>query len=152
MKGKIVKTALERAGRNQDEVAAALGISREHFNRMLNGEVKDKYLDRLRSLEIPIDDVINSDSESDNSGRPSDAVWARAMRVIEEMAKDNLKDCRENIHDLRENNKSIRYTSAELTDSHRTYRTIVEKFLDVDAILFDKDKGRELLKRLSTKA
>ena len=61
MKGVIVKKAIKLHGFTQSDIAAAIGISREHLTRMLMSDIDELYVEKIRGLGIKIENVIKSD-------------------------------------------------------------------------------------------
>lgn len=133
MKGPDVKDYIKASGFTQQEAAVHLGIERETLNRLLGDPEKDfpkPYLTKLKEIGVKFEDVTKSDENYEERGYPSEHVLARALKLIE----DNLED-------LRVNNRAIINTNGELTDSHKTWRRIVEKCLDAGVLSVDKNKG-----------
>lgn len=140
-----VKAAIESAipKRTIGQVAASLEISREHLNRLLTQKKKfpDKYLAKIRTIGINIPDepVIKSD-EPEEEVDPG--FFERMMEYLKKTYEEAVAVHKENLVDLRENNKGILKTANELTDSHKTYRRIVEMCLDAGIVVPSPEKAR----------
>jgi len=55
MDGRIIKAAIKMAGKTQAEVADLIGLSREHFGRLLKGDVEVAYVEKIRKAGVEID-------------------------------------------------------------------------------------------------
>lgn len=141
MDGDRVKTAIQASGRTIEQAATSINVSREHFNRLLNGKkpIPEKYLIKLKKIGVELPgDVIKSDNKNEEEGI---SFYERAIKYLRETFEEAREDHRENITDLRENNEYIRQTGLEMTDSHKTYRRMVEMCLDMGIIVPNTEKA-----------
>jgi transcriptional regulator with XRE-family HTH domain len=142
MNGDRVKAAIQASGRTIEQAATSMHVSREHFNRLLNGDrpIPEKYILKLKQIGVELPgDVIKSDV---NGASSDPGFYERAMQYLKdtfeeaiEAHKETVQSKEENLRDIRENNKGILYTNKELTDSHRTYRRMVDMCLDAGIII-----------------
>jgi transcriptional regulator with XRE-family HTH domain len=79
MEGEIVKIAIKLAGKTQAEIADIIGISREHFQKMLKKDVSSIYVEKIRKAGINIEAGI---LKSDEKRLPSMSVIQDMVRMI----------------------------------------------------------------------
>lgn len=130
MKGKDLQKAIKNNGILIAELSQKSGIPETTiFKLYKKQEVPTHYLEKIEGagVELP---------KTTNDG-PSMEVIKHALKLIEQ----SMKNFELNIQDLRDNNLSIRNTNAELTDSHRTYRGIVELCVKQGVLKVDASKS-----------
>jgi hypothetical protein len=142
-----VKQAIESAipKRTIGQVAASLEVSREHLNRLLTRKEKfpEKYLTKLRTIGINVPTepgVIKSDAKGEEEKGAS--FYERMIKYLQDTWEEAKETQKENITDLRENNRGILKTNQELTDSHKTYRKMVEMCIEMGIIVPNVQKAK----------
>lgn len=127
MDGKIVKKSIQLSNKKLGQVASALGITREHFQRMLKGDVSDIYVEKIKKLGIKITDVTISEVSEPH---PSYVIKEKFDVLLEQT-----------IDDYRKHMEALMNTNKVLTK-------IVDVCWEGGAFSVDSPKARKLIQKL----
>lgn len=141
---------VKRQHKSVENFADYLGIGRTYMYDAFNmdqipvdiDEAIDKYQELVQiknKILRNVEQQPNSESNETSLG-PTDELTKYALNLIKTAFEDHIKEIKLGSTDLRENNISLRKTNDELTNSHATYRMLVEKCIESGILTIDKTK------------
>jgi DNA-binding transcriptional regulator LsrR (DeoR family) len=129
--GGVIKTAIKKAKKTQEEVADALDISREHLGRMLKSNVPEAYVQQIKEMGIEIPEVTKSDNQEDDLKglTPVEMSLIQALNII------------------RENQEQVKLNNDQWIEANKVLTKLLDKAVDQGIIGVLPKEAREKSKK-----